>query len=132
MPERIVRVTFRITTWSGWSPHHKPRTYSLNIVAREREALCAESFDPMSAGRRDLDESGYAVWPVRIWDHKAIFHYRNLVIERSDGSYSLFGPYSGDIVFRVGQHICLDTPTLDAGVHVFVRLDGIESAPPRS
>ena len=129
MADRTVHVTFQISNWSGWSRDHLPQTYRAEIGAREREALCPQSFDRAAAAKADPRNLWYAVWPVRIWEHKAIFHYDRLVMTPPDGRYTLFGPYEGDFVLRIGQYIRFHTATLDAGTYVFLRLDAIDGMP---
>lgn len=126
---RIAHVSFRIEDWNGWERHYIPVEKAIRLGVRELEALCYYTFDPPEAPRVDISQVRWAVWPVRIWEGKALFCWRNLVTLNENGRYSLFGPYEGRIYLRPGESIELATPTLDGGWFLHVQLNSVESEP---
>ena len=130
MPQRVARVTFKTVDWSGWSPDHRPIERSASLIVRDREALCWETLVPTEAPEPKLEPLDWAIWPQFIAERSVLFCYRRIAIENPGGTVNLSAPNQGRVVLQIGQSIRFATQTMDAGTHVFLGLDAIESDPP--
>ncbi len=67
----------------------------------------------------------YEVVVERIEAERVSFLYRRLVLTNDDGTINLTAPNTGRFTLGFGASRRLDTPTMDAGITVTVKLDDI-------